>query len=63
MDSLAQHLREALVTEPSVLEEMGRRGREWMIREQSWERVAAMMETTYSWLLGQADPPDWVRFD
>jgi glycosyltransferase involved in cell wall biosynthesis len=63
VESLAARLREALAMEPAALEVMGRKGREWMLREQSWERVAAMMETTYSWLLGQADPPDWVRFD
>jgi glycosyltransferase involved in cell wall biosynthesis len=60
---LATRLNEALAMEPGALEAMGRKGREWMIREQSWERVAAMIESTYSWLLGQADPPDWVRFD
>jgi hypothetical protein len=40
---------------------MGRRGREWMIRDFSWPAVAERMLAAYRWLLGTAArPPDIV---
>ena len=61
VESLAHALRAALAMAPSELRAMGARGREWMIRDLSWGRVAEMMELTYSWALGLADRPDWVH--
>jgi glycosyltransferase involved in cell wall biosynthesis len=63
VESLARCLREALAADPSELRAMGARGREWIIRELSWSRVAEMMELTYSWMLGRTDRPTWVHLD
>jgi hypothetical protein len=54
-------LRAATSLEGQTLREMGRRGREWMIRDFSWPAVAERMLAAYRWLLGTAArPPDIV---
>ena len=42
------------------LEQMGLRGRQWMIDEFAWERIAYQMTETYAWILGARDMPEWV---
>lgn len=56
-------LREALAMDASALQGMGARGREWMIQDFSWEKVAEMMDLTYQWLLGRIARPEWVLLD
>ena len=41
---------------------MGLRGRAWMQREFSWDRIARQMLDVYSWIIGQSDPPPCVHF-
>jgi hypothetical protein len=50
-------LRAATSLEGQTLREMGRRGREWMIRDFSWPAVAERMLAAYRWLLGTAARP------
>jgi glycosyltransferase involved in cell wall biosynthesis len=40
---------------------MGRRGRAWMAREFSWERVAREMLSVYAWLARSSEMPSIVR--
>ena len=61
--TLAECLRDAMSCRPAELEAMGRRGREWMIRDFSWHEIGRKMLATYEWLLGGGSPPDWVRED
>ena len=42
---------------------MGKRGREWMARDFSWQGVGAKMKSAYEWLLGKGDKFDSVRVD
>jgi len=59
--TLEATLRAATSLERPTLLDMGRRGREWMIRDFSWLSVAERMLAAYRWLLGTAArPPDIV---
>lgn len=43
--------------------EMGIRGREWMRREFSWDKIGSQMLLSYEWLLGRGDKPQCVWED
>jgi glycosyltransferase involved in cell wall biosynthesis len=60
VEPLVHALRQALSSAPEQLAAMGARGREWMIRDFSWDVVGAKMADTYRWLHGQRPKPDWV---
>lgn len=56
-------LGDALATPPAHLAEMGRAGREWMIRDYSWERIGAELAGVYRWLVKGGKTPPCVRLD
>ena len=58
---LTECLRSALAASSEDLRARGLRGREWMKRDFSWERIGSMMLETYEWLLGGGARPGWVR--
>jgi glycosyltransferase involved in cell wall biosynthesis len=60
VDSLTECLKNSLATSPEELKEMGTRGRSWMMREFSWERISRMMLDTYSWAIHGGEAPLWV---
>jgi len=62
-EALAAALDRAMATPRQALREMGARGRAWMARAFSWERVASEMGEVYAWLSHGAEPPPCVRFD
>lgn len=61
VDALAACLGDALPTSPARLAEMGRAGREWMLRDYSWERIGRQLSGVYRWLLEGGEPPRPVR--
>jgi len=61
VDPLVAALETALAEPPDVLRAMGARGREWMVREYSWELIGHQMASVYRWLLGQEERPPCVR--
>jgi len=63
IDALAACLEEAMSKSRSELMSMGQSGREWMMRDYSWERMGQMMHLTYKWLLYGGETPAWVRLD
>ena len=63
VDPLVACLEEALAMPPEHLAKMGRAGREWMLRDFSWERISIQFLITYRWLLEGGEPPPWVRLD
>ena len=63
VDPLVACLERALAMPATRLGEMGRAGREWMLREFSWEQIAGQHAQTYRWLLDKGDRPPWVRVD
>ena len=60
-DALAAALVTVMAMPRSVLQGMGSRGRAWMARDFSWDRVACDMGELYSWLVGRAEQPPSVR--
>lgn len=57
---LAGALDEAMRLSPSVLHEMGRRGRLYTERHLSWPGVASQMLTAYRWVIDGGSPPSFV---
>lgn len=66
VDAVASALRGAMATPTEILDRMGEKGRAWMARDYSWDRVARAMNEVYGWLApGMAPdvaPPATVRF-
>ena len=60
---LVEALVKAMSLSPAELGQMGRIGREWMMRDFSWQRIGNMMGQTYDWLGGRASAPAFVIFD
>jgi glycosyltransferase involved in cell wall biosynthesis len=58
---LVDTLRTALSRGPEQLQQQGLRGREWMRRDFSWDRVATMMYETYRWLIAGGTRPPFIR--
>lgn len=56
-------LEKALATPSERLVEMGRAGREWMLRDFSWEQIGTQLSSVYSWLLEGGETPTCVRLD
>ncbi len=61
VDPLVAALEEALALPEERLQEMGRNGREWMLRELSRQAIAGRMAAVYAWLCGRAERPADVR--
>ncbi|MFN3890341.1 MAG: glycosyltransferase [Beijerinckiaceae bacterium] len=61
--SLAIAMEHAMSLSPGDLREMGRRGREWMLRDFSWDRAAGDMGDVYQWLHGRLNKPSFVYLD
>lgn len=63
VEPLTVALSEAMAQPRSQLEAMGARGRDWMVRDFSWARIAADMEQLYRWCKMKGPPPAFVSFD
>ncbi len=62
-DDFCGALQVILSADSDTLQSMGRRGRQWMIKDFSWERVASDMVSAYSWLINGGERPEFVRED
>jgi glycosyltransferase involved in cell wall biosynthesis len=62
-EALAATLATAMAMPSPALRAMGIKGRGWMARDFSWERVACGMGDLYSWLVGHAEQPPSVRLE
>jgi len=63
VEPLVECLEDALGMSSAHLTEMGRAGREWMLRDYSWERIGAQLSGVYNWLLEGGETPQSVRLD
>jgi glycosyltransferase involved in cell wall biosynthesis len=61
VDPLAAALASAMGMTREALQAMGARGRTWMARDFSWDRVANDMLDVYRWLVLGGEPPGTVR--
>ena len=62
-EPLAAALSAALALPHETLRAMGAKGRAWMARDFSWNRVADDMLAVYAWLAEGADRPNTVRLE
>ena len=62
-EAMAHSLSEAMSKSRDQLKEMGLRGREWMEREFSWNKIGYMMKGAYEWIERGGKPPIWIRLD
>jgi glycosyltransferase involved in cell wall biosynthesis len=62
VDALATAMTHAMALPREALKAMGKKGREWMARDFSWDRIARDMLDVYFWLACSADPPPTIRF-
>lgn len=60
---LAAALDRAMCLDDATRDDMGAKGRAWMIRDFSWERIAQDMAAAYRWLLQGGTLPPHVRVD
>jgi glycosyltransferase involved in cell wall biosynthesis len=63
VEPLAAALAHAMALPREALKAMGNKGREWMARDFSWDRVGRDMLDVYRWLARSAEPPATIRFD
>ncbi len=63
LEPLVSALERALAMPPIRLADMGRAGREWMLKDFSWTQIAAQFAQTYHWILDGGETPPWVRLD
>jgi glycosyltransferase involved in cell wall biosynthesis len=61
--ALAATLATAMALPQPELRKMGMKGRAWMARDFSWNRIACDMVDLYSWLVGRAERPPSVRLE
>ena len=61
LESLKLILLQTLSMSQKELEEMGQRGRQWMIREFSFNRIGLMMLRTYQNMLNSHSKPAWIK--
>ncbi len=62
--SLTRTIQTVMAVERRRLQQMGARGRDWMLRDYSWLKVGDMMLSLYRWIdagMPGGDRPDWVR--
>jgi glycosyltransferase involved in cell wall biosynthesis len=63
VEPLVAALAHAMALPRAALKAMGNKGREWMARDFSWDRIASDMLDVYLWLARRAEPPPTVRFE
>lgn len=63
VDPLRSALDEAMSKHAGELAEIGGRGRAWMQRDFSWQRIAVQMIESYRWIREGGSRPEWIRND
>ena len=63
VEPLAATLTEAMAMPREALQAMGAKGRAWMVRDFSWDRVARDTVAVYRWLSGEVEAPPTVRIE
>lgn len=63
VEPLAAAMAHAMALPRETLKTMGNKGRAWMARDFSWDRIARDMLDVYLWLARGGEPPLTIRFD
>ncbi|MDA0979260.1 MAG: glycosyltransferase [Proteobacteria bacterium] len=62
-NELSETIARLTLLEMEELQQMGQRGRSWILDEMNWSNITDKFLTTYRWLLQEADQPDWLILD
>jgi glycosyltransferase involved in cell wall biosynthesis len=62
-EPLAAVLDQAMALTPAERGAMGRRGRDWMVRDFAWDAIARTTKAVYAWICGKGDRPECVKTD
>ena len=60
VDSLAKALSVATSSSDAELQQMGRRGREFVKKQYSWQASAKKIISVMQWLIGKTERPSWL---
>lgn len=65
VEPLAAALKDLMTRDDKDRKQMGERGREWIVRDFSWEGIGFKMKSAYEWLLEPeaTKRPEWIRED
>lgn len=63
VEPLVAALDRAMAEPPASLAQRGTRGRDWMARDFSWDRIAADMADFYAWVADGGAVPPFVKLD
>ena len=63
VEPIAAALEEAFNLAPEALRDMGMRGRDWVLRDFSWDAVGTDMTSFYNWVRRGDNPPKFVRLN
>lgn len=61
VENFANALHVAMSRSEHALNQMGKMGRDWMIRDYGWDAMALQMDQAYRWVLGQGKRPPCVE--
>lgn len=61
VESMSAALANAMVCPRQALNQMGSRGRDWMLKDYSWDHVGQEMFMAYQWLTMKTEMPDSIK--
>ena len=61
-ETLTDTMRKVLACDKALLDEMGERGRQLVLKKYTVEQVSEQMVQMYEWITGKIDKPDFIYY-
>ena len=61
-ETLTDTMRQVLACDKALLDEMGERGRQLVLKKYTVEKVSGQLEVMYDWVTGKIDKPDFIYY-
>ena len=61
-ETLTDTMRKVLACDKGLLDEMGKRGRQLVLKKYTVEKVSGQLEVMYDWVTGKIDKPDFIYY-
>ncbi|MBC5645214.1 glycosyltransferase [Parabacteroides sp. BX2] len=61
-ETLTDTMRKVLACDKGLLDEMGERGRQLVLKKYTVEKVSGQLEVMYDWVTGKMDKPDFIYY-
>ena len=61
-ETLTDAMRKVLACDKHLLDEMGERGRQLVLKKYTVEKVSGQLEVMYDWVTGKIDKPDFIYY-